>query len=396
MAEPFNFTKKALDALPLPPVGKRTFYDDSHTRGLRLVVHPGSTKTFILYRKIDGRPERITLGHYPDTTIEQARGKASGHIGEIAKGNNPQEAKRKVRAEMTVGELFTRYLTHHAKLHKKTWMEDQSQFERYLSGWATRRLSAVRKTDIQALHAKVGHENGRYAANRLLSLLHVLFNKAIEWGWDKANPAHGIKRFREKSRERFLESDELPRFFAALAEEPNATIRDYVLISLLTGARRANVQAMRWEEVNMQRTTWTIPDTKNGSPHTVPLTQEAMAILTERQRTLESEFVFPGLGVSGHLIEPRKAWLRLLKRAGLDNLRLHDLRRTLGSWQAATGANLSVIGKTLAHKNVSTTAIYARLSLDPVRQAVETATTAMLAAGGLLPKAEVVKLEGKK
>src|SRR6185503_5001402 len=108
-----------------------------------------------------------------------------------------------------------------------------------------------------------------------------------------------------------------------------------------------------------------------------------------------TQYVFPGSGKSGHLEEPKKGWQRILTRAGIADLRIHDLRRTLGSWQAKQGASLAIIGKSLNHKNQNTTAIYARLDLDPVRDSVNTATSAMMAAAGLKPSADVVKIGGK-
>ncbi len=123
--------------------------------------------------------------------------------------------------------------------------------------------------------------------------------------------------------------------------------------------------------------------TKGGEPHTAALSSEAVSVLAARKARATGPWVFPGPGKSGHYMEPKRAWGSFLERARIDDLRIHDLRRTLGSWQAATGASLPIIGKTLAHKNVSTTAIYARLNLDPVRQAVDVATKAMLAAGGV-------------
>ena len=110
---------------------------------------------------------------------------------------------------------------------------------------------------------------------------------------------------------------------------------------------------------------------------------------------MKSEFVFPGTGKNGHLAEPRKGWERILKRAGIADLRIHDLRRTLGSWQAKTGASLAIIGKSLNHKHQNTTAIYARLDLDPVRASINTATNAMLTAAGLKDTAEVIKIKKK-
>jgi len=222
--------------------------------------------------------------------------------------------------------------------------------------------------------------------------LRAIFNKAADWGYEGPNPARGIKKFPERSRERFLQADELPNFFKAVAEEANDAVRDFILISLLTGARRGNVLAMRWADVNLERATWTIPTTKTDDSLTVPLVPEAVAILAGRQGRAQGEYVFPAKSKSGHLAEPKTAWARILKRAGIKDLHVHDLRRTLGSWQAAQGASLVIIGKSLGHRNVSTTAIYSRLNIDPVRRSVEAATKAMLAAAGAQPKAEVVEI----
>jgi len=179
-----------------------------------------------------------------------------------------------------------------------------------------------------------------------------------------------------------------------MAAEPNEVIRDYILLSLLTGARRDNVLSMRWSEIALPRTEWQIPRTKNGTAHTIPLSAEVVAILERRARkaTARAIFVFPGQGKSGHLVEPKKGWQRVLERAGIEDLRIHDLRRTLGSWQAKTGASLAIIGKSLSHKNTQTTAIYARLDQEPVRASVARATAAMLKAAAAKPVGKVVTL----
>lgn len=382
----FNFTKVAIDALPFPAKGKRAYYYDIKTRGLGISITSSGAKSFIVYRKVNGKPERITLGRYPDMSIEQARGRASAINAAIANGENPADKHRINRSEMTLEELRDEYLTRCADFNKRP-DKPRNNFRLYLSHWSKRKLSSIKPHEVQALHAKLGRERGKVTANIALKLLHVMFNKAInEWRiWKGENPAHGIKKFPEKSRDRFLQHDEFPRFLQAVAEEPNDTIRDYIFISLLTGARQANVLAMRWDELNFQREEWHIPDTKNGTPQSIPLTPEALSILRARfkQYGKQSEFVFSGDGRTGHLVEPKKGWRRILNQSGITALRIHDLRRTLGSWQAATGASLPVIGKTLNHKNVSSTAIYARLSLDPVREAMNKATSAMFDAAGM-------------
>jgi integrase len=379
----FNFTKAAIEALLLPEKGW-TYYYDLKVQGLGVGVGSTGKKSFILYRKINGKPERITLGRYPDLTIEQARGKASEINSDIANGLNPSEVKRGRKAELTFADLFAEYLERHSKPHKKTWIEDVSQFKTYLAKpLGNKKLSVIDRASIATIHSSITKAGHATTANRVKALVSSVYGWAISAGLWHTNPATGIKLNKEKSRERFIQGDELPRFFQALADEQNDTMRDYFLISLLTGARRANVLAMRWAEVNLDRAEWSIKETKNGTPHTVTLSPEAVDILRNRKPSDDAVFVFPGFGKTGHLMEPKKGWKRILERAGIDNLRIHDLRRTLGSWQAKTGASLSIIGKSLNHKNQNTTAIYARLDLDPVRASVDKATNAMLEAAGI-------------
>ena len=165
-------------------------------------------------------------------------------------------------------------------------------------------------------------------------------------------------------------------------------MRDLFLLALLTGARRSNVSAMRWADIDLVTGVWRIAKTKNGTPQTVTLSPEAVTVLASRKAS--GVFVFPGSGKTKHIVEPKNAWAKLLKQAGIENLRIHDLRRTLGSWQARTGASLPIIGKSLNHKTHQATAIYARLDLDPVRQSVNTATAAIMEAAGFKKKADAI------
>ncbi|OQW42963.1 MAG: recombinase XerD [Proteobacteria bacterium SG_bin4] len=398
MASKFNFTKAEIDSLPIPEHGKRDTYHDTKTGGLQLRVSHTGVKTFSVFRRIKcGDPERVTLGRYPDMTIDQARRKALEINLAISEGRNPAERKRESRAEMTFADLFADYIERHSKLHKKTWTEDEEKFRNHIgSAIGNKKLSSIDKNDISMIHAAITKKGNPATANRVLALISSVFGWAMSIGIWNGNPASGIKRNREKSRDRFIQGDEFPRFFKSLGEEQNDTIRDYVLMSLLTGARRSNVLSMRWKDINFDRAEWRIQETKNGTPQTVTLSDESIHVLRNRKPGGDAVFVFPGTGKSGHLEEPKKGWKRILERAGIENLRIHDLRRTLGSWQAKTGASLAIIGKSLNHKNHTTTAIYARLDLDPVRDSVNTATSAMLTATGLKDAVEVIKIKKKK
>ena len=417
----FNFTKKAIDLLVSGP--KRVYFYDEQVRGLALAVDPTGRKTFLLYKKVQGRPERVKIGIFPDMSIEGARAQAQGMNVVIAQGGNPAHERRSVRAEMTLQELFDTWLLLYAKERKRTWKTDQWTFDKYLHGWKLKKLSSIRRPDVIDLHAQIGRKHGKYMANRIAELLSSMFNRArSDWGYEGANPAEKIRPFKERKRSRFLDGNELPAFFKSLAREENITIRDYILVSLLTGGRRSNVGSMRWDEIDWTRSEWSIPaeKAKADEPITAVLTPAVVDILARRkadslkasseERSEPSEWVFPGVGRTGHLVEPKTAWKRILERArGIEredwlkanpgksdkdftgykpvpsftDLRLHDLRRTLGSWQAATGASLPIIGKSLGHSSIQATQIYARLNLDPVRESVMRAQDAMLLAGGV-------------
>lgn len=360
-------------------------YHDENEKGLILIVSNGGAKTFYLYRKINGRPERVKLGAFPDLSVDNARKQAQIYKGKIATGSNPNTDRKNLRQEITLKELFEAYMERYSKKQKKSWIYDQREITKFLSHWFTRKISAISKSDIQKLHEKIHDENGLYQANRILERLRSMYNKAIEWEWQGTNPTQGIKKFKEKTRDRFILPAELPLLYQSLYVEENETIRDYVWISLFTGARKGNVLAMRWEDIDWISRQWRIPETKNGEPVTIPLIQEALSILERRQAEQVKDkeiqtnpWVFPGEGKKGYLADPKRAWYRILARAGIKDLRIHDIRRTMGSYQAITGASLQIIGKSLGHKSQHATQIYSRLNLDPVRASMEKAASLML------------------
>lgn len=406
-----RFTKAALERLAALPPDRATYhYDEDGPRGLAVRVTPKGAVTFCLYRSIRGRPQRITIGRWPDLNVVQARAEAARLNAKIASGENPAHAKAQLRAELTFAELYERYLNEHARPRKRTWRQDVQMFERYLKPWANRRLSEITRADVVRVHNTVGTGTRKrrrgtkkagapYQANRLLAVIRKVFNFAALLGWAGDNPAKGVPLFREESRERFLTAEELPFFLASLAVEPDETFRDALMMLLLTGARRSNVFAMRWDQVSLSAATWTIPagSSKNARSMTLPLVPEAVAILERRAANGGDSrpYVFASYGRSGYIVEPRNIWRAILTRAealhakarpearpiSLQDVRIHDLRRTLGSVQAALGSSLSVIGASLGHKSLSATQVYARLDLSAVRQSVSAATRAMLSAG---------------
>lgn len=381
-----KFTHKALHKLETPAKGKRGVYFDTEVKNLNIIITDTGSKYFYVRKVIDGRSRRVRLGAFSDLSVENARNKAMEIKSAIAKGEDPYEVHQRRKSEPTFTEFFEEYMQRHSIPHKKpaSRQNDLSNFNCYLrDSLGNRKLSSISRTDIERLHRSIG-EDAPYAANRVLGLVKAMYTKAREWKqMEGENPAANIVLFKEKSRERFLQGDEFPRLFAALDEEPNADIRDYVLLSLYTGARQGNILSMCWNALDFDRGIWRIEETKNGQPQNVPLVPPALDVLQHRKKKAErgAIFVFPSTGKTGHMVEPKSGWKRILKRAEIKDLRLHDLRRTMGSYQAINGTSLHIIGKSLGHKSLTATQIYSRLTDDPVRESMNRATEMMLALG---------------
>jgi integrase len=387
-----EFTRRSLERLPARE--KRYNVLDPETRGLGLVVHPSGEKTFFHVAKVLGYPRRKTLGPFDSMSIEQARGEASRINADLTKwktdGFQGPAPFEKNAEEPTFNELTDLYIEKHlkqrAKRPERAERDVRYTVNAHLAAWKNRKIGTIRRADVQKIHAELGNDR-KFAANGVAELVRRLFNFAIEAElWSGENPAAKIKRFHEPSRTRFLQPDELARLFAALRKETNRDLRDFVNLSLWTGARKSDVLSMRWENISLPDNRWEVPDPKNSVPYVVALTPEAVKILKDRSRPGDP-WVFPSHGKTGHVVNLKRPWKELLKRAKIGNLRIHDLRRTLGSWQAASGASLPVIGKSLGHVSTHATQIYARLDLDPVRASVTAATQAMIAASKKKPKA---------
>ena len=373
-----NFTAHTLAAVHCPPGRRDVHVYDNRTPGLAYRVTENGATAYYFYRRINGRPKRMRIGGR-EMTIEQARRAVMQLNGRVASGADPAEERRQARLSGTLQQLWDAYLHEHLepRASARTLATDKSRFTTCFAGWESRQVLSITPTDVRGLHAKLGAERGQVTANRAVQLLRRLYNFA-KLGHNPVGRGE-VNLFRERSRDRFLQPDELPKLFAALDDSGTSSlVRDFIYLCLFTGARRSNVAAMRDEEINVAAATWKIPagKSKSGEAMTIPLAPPALAIIRRRMGHA-SGYVFPGPGASGHFIEPKWTWAQIVQRSGLKDLHIHDLRRSLGSWAAMTGASTLVIGKALGHRDPSSTAVYARLNIDPVRVAVDAATDAM-------------------
>lgn len=392
MGRYLNFTKRGIESLPLPKGKPREFYFDTETKGLRLAVYPTGRRTFYHIRKANGREECSYIGEFPDLSIENARTRAEELNSVLARrrlvGFTQEETLAPDRCYMTLETLLQHYLDRHIKPRpggEKAAKEIDIVLRRHVSDWFQRRVLSIQRNDIVDLHWKLGEKSGQYLANRVVVLLRAVFNYGIEQELFRgSNPVRNVTLYPEQPRDRYLKPEEMPKLFEALADEQtHPDLRDYVLLALFTGARKHDVLSMRWQDVSFALSTWRVPDPKNDVPYDVPLSAHALSVLRDREkaRTSGSVYVFPSpKDSSKHITEKQHAWDELRERAGIPDIRMHDLRRTLGSWMASSGTSLQFIGRALGHKSSAATRRYAQFSLEPVRNPVSAATDDMVAA----------------
>jgi integrase len=380
MSEQVRLTHAFIDQVK-PPASGRLSIRDTEAAGLQLSVTSHGSRVWYFVGRVHKRAQRIKLGNYPTVGVEKARREARRIAGEIASGLTPTTATKTARDAMTLGRLFEWYHANLSIPHKSTHKRDRLRFDRYFSDWRHEPLDDISRARVRGLHASIGDTRGRVAANDMLTLLRLLYQTAQdEMELPVSNPASGVTRFAVESRDRYLSGEELARLFAAL-ESVNADARDFILLCLWTGARRGNVMAMEWSEIDLDAGTWSLPasKTKRRKPLLLVLSSAALAVL--KSRPSSGRYVFPSSrSASGHYVEPKTAWGKIVESAKLPGVRLHDLRRTFASFQAANNVSLHTIGKSLGHSSEKSTAIYARLQLDTVRKAVDAATESILKA----------------
>jgi len=286
---------------------------------------------------------------------------------------------------VTVSDLFEIYLDRLPPERDADTM--RRMFDHYCAGLADRPLQSVTSDQLREWHGKIGETSGPSAANKGISILTTLYNCAMAWDdpaggkYAQVNPAtaKSVPRFKEDERDRFMSLAELRRFWTTLDAHETRAARDYIRLALVTAQRKTTVMTMRFEDIDTDNWIWTVPKLKgNRKNHPVPLVKMAQGILEFRRQLVRGPWVFPGQRRNGKPIGNVNFWWEEIRReAGLDDVTIHDLRRTMATWMAMTGAPYQVIAQLLAHKMPGPTSIYARMDVEPVREAIQKALDAM-------------------
>jgi integrase len=385
---------------------------DDKVKGFGVTVYPTGLKTYVAQYRKDGRSHRVALGKHGRLTPDEARKEAKALLGDVEKGANPAFERRTKREAPTLNKAAEGFLAYaFAKKKAGTARGYENALRLHLlPQLGTKRLTKITHADVESLHANMADR--RPQANRTLAVLSTV------WSWaarhrhvDAAsNPAKGVEKYRESARERYLSKAELVRLSEGLtaaettgllfsvdesrptakhAPKPKNRLRKFdrhsiaaIRLLILTGARLREILDAKWEHVDIERGMIFLPDSKTGRKP-IYLSAAAAEILSALPRVDGNPYVIPGEKAGQPRADLKRPWEAICKAAGLDDVRLHDLRHSFASIGAGASLGLPIIGKLLGHSQPSTTQRYAHLDADPMRRAVETigSTIAAVMAG---------------
>ena len=411
MPESIRFTKHTLEHLPLPEPGQRMYYQDAKIAGLLICITETGARSFRVRRKVNGKSIRVTLGRYPDMTIEQARKHAQAALSRLADGANPIAEKRADKARnVTLAEVFADYLKSR-NLKPRTVADYQGVMAQALADWQAKPITRISRDMVLRRHTRLS-QTSKARANYAMRLLRALFNFAAdEYEQADGTPLIGFNPVRKLSsakawhqierRQTVIKPHQLPAWFEAVlsleGERAGAkadVTRDYLQFLLFTGLRSGEAARLRWSDVDFQGRSFIIRDTKNRRPHELPMTDYLQALLIRRQTaTGKNPYVFPGRSKVGHIADPRYWMAHISQQSGVEFC-LHDLRRTFIAIAESLDIPPYALKRLLNHKsgNSDVTNNYIVIDTKRLRAPMQKITDYILKAADLKRSAAVVNL----
>lgn len=379
----FKFTKASIDALT--PSTREIEYTDTDNKNLKLRVSPKGTKTFSFSKKYKNKHYRQQIGTYPTMTVSVARSKASECALKVEKGEPLIE--QKIVYE-TLGELFEKYKEHYYS-HHSTKLESCKKtlrtLELYFSEYFSKKINTITGEDVFKIVELLRKKGKNTQANAIIRTGRAMFNVFIRkidgFKIEMSNPFNDIKVSKISSRKRYVEPREMPALWESIEKENNIFMRSFFKLSLFVGTRVSELLNLKWDDVDFSKLVLTLRNTKNGEDREIPFSPETKAILDCLfEKKLEgNDFVFwSNTSSTGHIVEVKKSWKRILNRANIKDLHIHDLRRTNATYQNSKGVSKSIISEVLGHKSEQITGVYAKSTDDAKRLAMEIAENSLL------------------
>ncbi len=364
---------------------KPYFLFDDRLAGFCLRITPGGKKTYYVQYMVHKKIQRVAIGAHGIFTTEMARNQATILLGKIKAGSDPQKEKSIRRKELFIKDLAERYMEEHVLPHCKT--STATGYRRYLDKHIIPFFGDMKIRDVQRSDVAEFHHSLRltpYEANHGLEIISKMFNLAEMWGLrnDNTNPRRHIKKYPSKARERYLNEEEVKRLSAVLDEtklypDENLAAVYCIQLLLLTGCRLGEIRSLKWDYIDQKMQVLKLPDSKTGAKY-VYVGNTVMNLLDEIHahpaRPADNPYVIWGLIEGCHLDNVQKPWRRFRKLAGIEDVRIHDLRHSFASFAVSKGMSLAMIGRLLGHSQVQTTARYAHLMAGPMTEAASTVT----------------------
>ena len=384
-----TLTPSNVDSAKCPADKRKLDLFDQRTKGLLLEVRATGGKTYyIRYTSARGKVCQLKLADARDVTLAQARQLADQTRNRLAMGEDPKEAKTALRAVPTFAKFVEEDFLPHIKMHKRSWECDVSLLQNHLlPALGHLHMDIIARRDVQRLitsRLDLGKAPG--TCDRMLILARHIFNCAIKWkiAGVKSNPAKEVELLNvDNKRERYLNEDEVRRLHAAVQASENPMLKYIVPMLLMTGARKREVLDARWEDFDYETRQWKIPFTKGGKPRYVPMSDGVLGILEAVPRVEGSAHVFPNPDTKKPFVTIHYTWDNARKRAGLQDVRLHDLRHSFASILINSGRSLYEVQHLLGHTQVKTTERYAHLQQDTLMRAANVVPNLL---GSLLPQ----------
>ena len=381
----------------LCPTGKaKVDYFDLSCRGLMVEVRPTGRKVFYFrYTDFRGVQRQIKLANTDDLSLDQARKKVASIRNQIALGQDPFALKTEAKKVPTFADFIADQYMPYVKSYKRSWDTDVSLLKNHLlPRFGKRYMDEITRQDIVKMHAdRKASGAAAGSANRLLIMMRYIFNLALKWevAGIKANPCKGVPLLEENNKmERYLSVEEAQRLYENVCQSENTMLKYIVPMLILTGARKREVLDAKWQNFDLGRKAWRIPISKSGKARHVPLSDGALALLATMPRTMDCKWAFANPETGKPYVSIFYAWNTARKKAGLADVRMHDLRHSFASLLINSGRTLYEVQHILGHTQVKTTQRYAHLSQDTLLAAANAATVAVGAV--MLPKLEPARL----
>jgi len=370
-----KITKSFVDTVPNTEKGQ-IGYCDKQLPGFYLVVGMRA-KTYVVQKDIQGKAVRCTIGRHTHVTAEQARKIAKEHLFWMSQGINPNEKyNMSENKDITLIGALEGYLVIRRGLKERSQNDYRYYIDKYLPDWRNKQLCEITKSMIVKRHGQIGERHGSASANKAMRLLRALYNYAIPtYDLDVANPVHYLTQvkgwYKENRRRTYIKSYDLKAWWKAVHELENDTCRDFLVLLLFTGLRRKEGASLRWEDIDFRGRMFTVTDTKNGDPLTLPLSSFLMELLeTRRKRYGNYEYVFPGSGKNGYLVEPKKGVYKVIEKSGV-KFSCHDLRRTFITIAESLDLSHYALKRLINHRVTDITGSYIIVDVERLREPVQ-------------------------